>query len=114
MVTLRVRGLHWVKGVPDDPLDQCAHGAVEFCVDEGDDGTTVHLSTQGRNYSPSEGERRAAVLSFCDQIEEFYARRTPKGGAADEDDRKGWAARVSVSREKRHGNASKEHDLPLV
>ena len=32
MITLLAHNLQWIKGVEDDPQDQCAHGRVEFRV----------------------------------------------------------------------------------
>jgi hypothetical protein len=32
MITLVAQNLQWIRGVTDDPQDQCAHGQVEFSV----------------------------------------------------------------------------------
>lgn len=32
MITLEVHDLQWINGSPDDPKDQCAHGRVQFEV----------------------------------------------------------------------------------
>lgn len=31
-VAIRPKGLHWIKGAPDDSTDLCAHGHVEFRI----------------------------------------------------------------------------------
>lgn len=33
-LTLRLHDPQWVRNVGDDPTDLCAHGRVEFCVDD--------------------------------------------------------------------------------
>jgi hypothetical protein len=52
----------------------------------------VQLRCQDKHHTVSFNEWGAAVLSFCDQIEEFYARSEPKVTPEEEEDRKGWAA----------------------
>ena len=34
MITLDLIDPHWIKGVKDDPDDQCAHGYISFLIDD--------------------------------------------------------------------------------
>ena len=34
MIILRIHEIGWVKGTADDPTDYCAHGRVEFRVND--------------------------------------------------------------------------------
>jgi len=162
MISLVAHELCWIKGVADDPGDQCAHGKVTFDIDgvsvimpedgewtvstaalyllrtltadhtrenpvaEGNflfpccgfnawlcgdrykvmcmgcnNGIDTWIRHEGSNVSISAGESthvvsrsdwHAAVEGFAEQIEEFYARSSPKVRPQDEEDRKGWAA----------------------
>ena len=34
MIILRAIQPHWLKNIPDDPKDLCAHGSIEFSIGE--------------------------------------------------------------------------------
>jgi len=65
---------------------------VGIDVEVRHEGDLVSLAVGGIQVKVKEAEWCRSVLGFCRQVEDFYARCTPKTTMDDEADRSGWAA----------------------
>ena len=69
MLILRPLNLCWIKGASDDPKDLCAHGDVEFRIDD-----EVLLATTGKGLTVS-----AAALYLLRTLSVPHSQRNPVG-----------------------------------